>query len=196
MTEQAQHRLGEVVEKAESTVGKVTNQAKRQATSQLDSQKYRAVDGLEVVAEALRQTGQRLQDEQQAPIGRYVDRAAERLDTVTDYLREHDAQEIVSDTEDLARRQPGLFLSGAVALGFVVGRFLMSSGERAAARRAGPTGSVDAAQLRRARTFDASTRAPSVGGYAPTPTSSTYSNFGTGTDVVDGGRPTPDVLEE
>jgi hypothetical protein len=110
----------------------VTKQAKQQATSQVESQKERAVDTLVTVAQALRQTGQHLHQQDQGAVGGYVEQAAERVESLTNHLRTRDVPQIIAETQDFARRQPGLFLMGAAALGFVGARFLMSSGQRAA----------------------------------------------------------------
>jgi hypothetical protein len=135
MVDQAQDKIGEVAGQAQGAAGQIADQAKQQATSQLESQKGRAVDSLVSVAQALRQTGQHLHEQQQDPVGGYVDQAAERVERMTNYLRTRDVPQIVAETQDFARRQPGLFLAGAVALGFMGARFLISSGQRAAAQR-------------------------------------------------------------
>jgi len=83
------------------------------------------------VAQALRQTGQHLQQQEQGAVGGYVEQAAERVESMTNYLRSRDVPELVADTQDFARHQPALFLTGALALGFIGARFLMSSGRRA-----------------------------------------------------------------
>jgi hypothetical protein len=117
-----------------ATAGEVTQQAKQHATSQLESQKSRAVDSLVTVAQALRQTGQHLQHQDQDAISEYVQQAAERVEGVTNYLRSRDMPELLAETQDFARRRPGVFLAGSLALGFIGARFLMSSGQRAAQR--------------------------------------------------------------
>jgi hypothetical protein len=131
VVDQAQQKAAQVVDQAQGVAGQVAEQAKQQATSQLTSQKDRAVDGLVTVAQALRQTGQTLQQQEQGAVAGYVDQVAQRVESVTNYLRAHEVHEMVEDTQDLARRQPALFLTGALALGFIGARFLMSSGQRA-----------------------------------------------------------------
>ena len=138
VVEQAQTAVGQVVDQAQQTAGQVTGQAKQQATGQLESQKGRLVDSLVTVSQALRQTGQQLNEQQQGAVAGYVDRAAEQVERTTNYLRGRNVGEIVGDTQELARREPALFLAGAVALGFVGARFLMSSGQRG--QQALPTG--------------------------------------------------------
>jgi hypothetical protein len=56
--------------------------------------------------------------------------------------------DLVAETQDFARRQPGLFVTGALALGFLGARFLMSSGRRAAQQ--GSASSYDGRSLRAA----------------------------------------------
>jgi hypothetical protein len=135
LTEQAQSKVGQVAEQAQGAAGQVAAQAKQQATSQLESQKDRAVDTLVTVAQALRQTGQQLQQQEQSTVGGYVEQAAERVERMTNYLRAREVPDLIAETQDYARRQPGLFVTGALALGFLGARFLMSSGQRAPQRR-------------------------------------------------------------
>jgi hypothetical protein len=126
---------GQLVDQAQQTAGQVADQAKQQVTSQLESQKERAVDGLMTLAQALRQTSQHLQEQEQGAIGEYVGRAAERVEDVCDHLRSRDVAQLVAETQAFARRRPGMFVGAALAVGFAGARFLMSSGQRASARR-------------------------------------------------------------
>jgi hypothetical protein len=130
MADQAQDAVGQVVDQAQQTAGQVTGQAKRQATSQVESQKAQLVDTLVTVSQALRQTGQQLTEQQQGTVARYVEQTAERVEGATNYLRARDVRALLDDTQQLARREPALFLAGALALGFVGARFLMSTGQR------------------------------------------------------------------
>jgi len=136
--EQAQEKASQLSDQAQQTAGQVAHQAKLQATSQAEFQKTRAVDTLVTVGQALRQTGQHLRDEQQDTLGRYIEQAAERVEDATDYLRTRDVQTLVGETRRFARQQPGLFLTGALTLGFLSARFFMSSGRREPDRRALP----------------------------------------------------------
>jgi hypothetical protein len=95
-----------VVEQTQHAAGQVVDQAKEQATSQLAGQKERAVDGLGVVAQAIRQTGQELRKQDQEAVGRYADTAAQQVERFTGYLRGRDVPALLRDLEGLARRQP------------------------------------------------------------------------------------------
>jgi|SRR5947209_14210496 len=133
--DQAQDTMSQVVDQAQQTTGQVAEQAKQQATSQLESQKQRAVDSLVTVAQALRQTGQQLHQQEQPSIAGYVDQAAQRVETLTNHLRSRDVPTLLSETEGFARRNPGVFIGTAMVLGFLGGRFLRSSGQRAAGQQ-------------------------------------------------------------
>jgi len=204
--DQVQGTVGQVVDQAQSAAGQVSEQAKQQASSQLESQKGRAVDSLVTVAQALRQTGQHLQQQDQSAVAGYVEQAAERVETVTNYLRGRDVPQLMADTQDFARRQPALFLTGAIALGFLGGRFLMSSGRRAAPQQStslaraytptygytelGPSGSTGFAAGARM----GQSTAPIAGGSVP-PTTGSPSAELRGAAGIRGGGTVPDALE-
>src|SRR3982074_2283700 len=74
VVDQAQQKMGQVRDQARESAGKATEQAKLQAASQLESRKDQAIDSLAVLAQALRQTGQHLHEQEQGTIAGYVDR--------------------------------------------------------------------------------------------------------------------------
>jgi len=129
--DQAQAKTGEVIDQAKEKTSQVMGQVQEQAKSQLTTQKDRAAEGLGSMALALRQTGQQLQDQNNAPVAQVTNTAAEQIEKVSNFLRERDLNEMVIEVERFARRQPALFLGGAVALGLIGARFLRSSGQRA-----------------------------------------------------------------
>jgi uncharacterized phage infection (PIP) family protein YhgE len=120
----------DVVEQTQQKVGEVADQAKQQATSQLSTQKDRAVESLGTVADALRQTGKHLHENDQHGLEHYANKAAERVEQFSGQLRNKDVQEIVRDVERYARQQPALFLGGAFVLGLLGARFLKSTAQR------------------------------------------------------------------
>jgi hypothetical protein len=136
VVDQAQNAVGPVLDQAEQAAANVTEQARQQVTSQLESQKDRAIDSLVTVAQALRQTGQHLHEQQQGAVAAYLEQTAQRVEGLTNHLRARDVPRLLADVEDLARRRPGMFLGAAVGIGFFGARFLMSSGQRARTQRA------------------------------------------------------------
>ena len=122
-----------VVDQAKETISNVATQAGEQVTSRLDRQKDRAADGLRSFAEALRQTGQQLRERDQGAVQQYVDTVADQVERFSGYLQSKNVSQFVDQLEDVARRQPALFLGSAFALGFLGTRFLKSSRPRSPA---------------------------------------------------------------
>jgi hypothetical protein len=113
----------------QGTSGGMMDRARTRAKEQLDNQKNRATDGLENVANIVRQSTQPLRNQHHDTIAVYVERAAEQLERLSSSLRERDVTELMRDAERFARKQPGLFLGATFAAGFMAARFLKSSTE-------------------------------------------------------------------
>jgi hypothetical protein len=115
-----------VKEKAQQLAGQAREQATQKIESGLQRGKARAADALGGVAQSLVQSSQQLRDQNQGA-GQYVEQAAQRLQGLSDYLRNTDVDDIIDRVEMTARRQPALFLGGAFALGVLGARFFKSS---------------------------------------------------------------------
>jgi len=102
------------------------DQAGQTAEAQVSSVMARAGDTLSGVAQAVRQSGEGMRD-QQPVIADVADTAARRVEDLSSYLREHDAREVFETVEDFARRQPAVVLAGGLALGLALGRLLKSA---------------------------------------------------------------------
>ncbi|MEW6117104.1 MAG: YHS domain-containing protein [Nitrospirota bacterium] len=104
------------------------SKTKDQARSMVSEKKAKTADVLTSVVQALRQTAQQLQGQQQASVARYADKAAEKVESLSNYLKNKDVDNLLDDAESFIHRQPALFLGSAFAAGFVLSRFLKSSG--------------------------------------------------------------------
>jgi hypothetical protein len=60
-------------------------------------------------------------------IARYVEDAGDQVRSFSHSLHARRWNELVAETEEFARRQPTLFVLGAVAAGFLVGRILWTA---------------------------------------------------------------------
>jgi len=122
---------GGAVEQAKDTARHLAGQAKEQTTQRVQSGlmqgKTRAASSLGAVAETLRQSTQQLRDQNQAGAGQYVERAADQVQRLSDYLQNTDVHDMVDSVERVARRQPALFLGSAFALGLLGARFLKNT---------------------------------------------------------------------
>jgi hypothetical protein len=124
-------RMSQMADEAKREASSIADQAKQQATSKLGGQKTQAVDSLHGVAQALRQSGRSLRDQDQSTIAEFTEGAAEQVERFSGYLRDRDVNELFREAERFARREPAIFLGAAFALGFLGARFLSSSRPRA-----------------------------------------------------------------
>ncbi len=121
-----QDTLGQVADQAKQTFTATMGEVKQQANSRLADQKQHTADRLSGVAHALRNTSQNLQAQDET-VAQYVDSFAEQIERVSGYIQNKEIGELLKDAQQLARRQPEFFVAGALAAGFLVGRFFKSS---------------------------------------------------------------------
>ena len=121
----------EVMGQAQEKTKQVMDQAQEKAKSALTDQKSQAAEGLGSVAQAIRQTGETLRQQDQGTfVAQYADKMADQVERFSNQLRDKDVEQFIGDAQDLARRQPGLFIGGAFALGVFLARFIKSSSRR------------------------------------------------------------------
>jgi hypothetical protein len=85
-----------------------------------------AADGLGQLATTVRRVSGDLET-QQPMIAGVATTAAEQTERLAGFLRETDAREIVETVQDVARRQPLLFVGGAFVLGLAASRFIKAA---------------------------------------------------------------------
>jgi len=136
---QGEHRQAHDVAHAMSDAKRVGSElvgaARASAMSLLDAQRNRAADQIAAVGEALRRSAEALEETSGASLVRYADRAAEQIDGFADAMRNRSWSELAGDVESFARRWPIVYTASAVAIGFVAGRFMLSSAEPTRATR-------------------------------------------------------------
>jgi hypothetical protein len=126
-------QAAEVVQTAKEQSRHVVHEAREQLRRQADSQTQR-------LAEVLRSAGEQvraLADGRVEEAGGARDYARQAAGTAQEWagrVESRGFQGLTRDLEQVARRRPGAFLAGAVAAGFVIGRFVRSSST------SGPTG--------------------------------------------------------
>jgi hypothetical protein len=117
----------DVIAQAQDQAGAVVEQARQQATTQLSTQKERAVSTLGTLASALHEASRQVREQDDATMAGYIDSAASQVDRIVDTLNQQDLGQIIDSTGRFARRQPAVFLAAAIAVGFAGARFLRSS---------------------------------------------------------------------
>lgn len=115
---------------AESATGGMTERLRDKASSQLNTQKDRATEGLGSVAQAVRASTKELREQHHDTIAGYVESAADQIERLSRGLRNRDVGELAREAQRFARRRPALFVGSAFAVGLVGARFFKSSAER------------------------------------------------------------------
>jgi hypothetical protein len=113
--------------------------ARDSAVSLVDAQRGRAADQIVAVGDALRRSAESLESTGAGSLVQYVNQAADQISGFADTVRDRSWDDLAGDLEGFARRSPTMFMVSAVGLGFLLGRFLLSSSERA---RSAGTGSM------------------------------------------------------
>lgn len=113
-----------VVHQAKEMASHVATHAKDLVAVSMAEQTGKSAKDLGDVAKALRETSKQLDGNSASP---YVEKAADQLDKLSQFLRTTNAHDIGHTVEDFARREPLLFLGGAFALGLLGARFVKSS---------------------------------------------------------------------
>jgi len=96
------------------------------ARSLAEEQKQRGATRIDSLAEAIHNAAEELSDEI-PPAAEYVHAAADQLQRASRMLRENTVEDLLQKALDLAEERPLVFTGGAVALGFLLTRFLRSS---------------------------------------------------------------------
>ena len=123
---ESQHPLAEAGQQAADSAGHLASRAADIGIQQADRGREMAATGIQHVAETIRRVSLDLETDQPA-IASAAGTAAEQADRVATYLRDTDARQIVSNVEQVARRQPLLFLGAAFVLGAVASRFVKAA---------------------------------------------------------------------
>lgn len=121
--------LKDLAHQAKEQTTRAARQAKSQVGQLVMRQKDEAAERLKTLAEALREAGHKLAEREPDGFGRFADRAAGQVERLSDYVRRRDLETFVRDVEGLARRNPDLFLGGALVAGVLLARFLKASAE-------------------------------------------------------------------
>ena len=125
----AQSEVKHTAERLKADGSALIHDLKGQAEEFGEQRKDQFADRVGGIAEALRDTSKKLRNQEEGAVAGLTDTAADQLDRMSSSLRGKDLSTMFSEDSDLARHHPAIFLGGAVALGFLAGRFLRASTE-------------------------------------------------------------------
>src|SRR3954449_8867442 len=152
--EQAQEKAQEVREQAGEQVRKATGQARDRARDQVDQRSTQAGEQVHQHASDLRDVAHQLREQGKDGPAKIADQVAERAERAGSWMKDSDADRILSDVEDFARSNPWAVAAAGLAVGFAASRVLKASssqryeqrGTRTAGRDPGPDRSARGGQ--------------------------------------------------
>jgi len=119
LSDTAQNVTNKVADAAAAAKQKVSS-AGGQATDKIDEKRGAAADALEGAASNIHEKAEDLPGGE--AVRNVAHSTAEKLEATAGYIREHDVRAMMSDVEQMVKRNPGPSLLIAVALGFLIGR--------------------------------------------------------------------------
>lgn len=135
--DQVEDKATEVAGQAQEKAQQAAGQARNQVRTQIDQRSTEAGEKVSAQGSDLRAVGDQLREQGNDGPAKLADQAADHVERAGRWLTESDADKILHDVEDAARRNPWAVATGGVALGFAASRFLKaSSNDRYQARNA------------------------------------------------------------
>ncbi len=113
---QAREKGQEAMDQARTKADQMSHTAHDKADQGVD----KASEGLSAAADKLREQG----ESHGGQAGHVAETAADKLDSASGYLREHDTNQMVDDLEALVRRRPMESLLAAAGIGLLLSRIV------------------------------------------------------------------------
>ena len=120
-------RAQKVQDTAQEQVQEKAEQARGKLREQVDTRSTEIGQQVSGTGEAIREAASQLRQKGQDGPAQATEQAAEKMEQAGRWLTEADADRILGDVEDFARRQPWAVLAGGLVVGFAASRFLKSS---------------------------------------------------------------------
>src|SRR4051794_10228690 len=155
--------MAEVTDQAKEKAQEAAGEAKGRVREQVDQRSTEAGEKVSSTAGDLRSVGEQLREQGKEAPAKLAEQAAERTEKLGSYLTESDADRILSDVEEYARKQPWAVVAGGLVLGFAASRFLKASSSQRYQQRTSTAGAPATAQLPASRPA-VSTPGPGNGG--------------------------------
>jgi hypothetical protein len=101
--------------------------AREHGAAQFEQYRDSAAEQIKTLAQTAQSAAQQLQGNDTLGLSHYVTDIAQSMSTLADNLRNKSAEQLLQQASNLARENPALFITGSVALGFGLSRFLRAS---------------------------------------------------------------------
>ena len=117
-------------ERVKSDAAEVLGKAKEAGQQHLESGKQAAVNEAEKVAAVMEEASSKFRQNDLQTLADYASEIGLTIKTFADDLRHRSVDDLLKDTQALARRNPTAFLLGSVAIGVAISRFFKASAKR------------------------------------------------------------------
>jgi ribosomal protein S15P/S13E len=117
-------------EQAKEKAQQAAGQARRGLRDQVDTRSTQAGERVSGMAQDARSVADHLRQQGKDQPAKMAEQAAQRAESLGDYLKRSDGDTILRDVEDFGRKRPWAVIAGGLALGFVASRFLKASSSR------------------------------------------------------------------
>ena len=124
---ESQSATEQVKERVQDVAGQAKGQTREQLRNQISQRSTQAGEQVSSAADAMRRTSEQLRTDGKDSVAKIVDGVADRGEQLGSYLTRADGEQILRDVEDLARRQPWLFVGSSAVVGFLASRFMKAS---------------------------------------------------------------------
>ena len=125
--DQVREKATEVAGQAQEKAQRAAGRAREQVRTQVDQRSTTAGQKVSAQGGDLRDVGGQLREQGKDGPAKLADQAADHVERAGSWLTESDADTIMRDVEDLARKNPWAVVAGGVALGFAASRLLKAS---------------------------------------------------------------------
>lgn len=112
----------------------LAEQAKTQGKQQVETARNTSAESLEKIAHSISAAASDLKEHDAGQLSGYVSTMAESLNGLATRLRDKNGGELVEELTRVGRENPGLFLTGSIAIGFGLARFIRASSQATASQ--------------------------------------------------------------
>jgi uncharacterized protein YjbJ (UPF0337 family) len=117
-------------DKLKDKATQAAEEIKARGKDKLETGKKTAAQSIEQLAGVLDEATGSLERSEQQSLAGYAQELAGSVRSFANNLRDRSVDDLIGETQTLARRNPTLFFVGSVAVGIALSRFLKASGER------------------------------------------------------------------
>lgn len=122
-TEQAKEQAQNIAHTATEQTRNVVSDVASEVRSQVEDQKTKLAASIREIGDELEQTAHN----SQGTVASLAGEAADRTRQISAWIDTHEPRDVLAEIEDFARERPVVFVLGAAALGFLVGRVTRSA---------------------------------------------------------------------